>query len=153
MIGRMHCPRCTTLPATSTSIYRQASSQLETRATLVREAHASGVTLDRCGSCGGSFLDKGELEKIESAARRKKMRWSTEEIPSVVKRAYAQARRPDSQEAEERKPLDCPQCDGTMFEREWSIGTMVRVDVCIDCRGVWLDGGELETLLALFGGS
>jgi hypothetical protein len=25
-------------------------------------------------------------------------------------------------------------------------GTLVFVDVCIDCRGVWLDGGELETL-------
>lgn len=148
----MHCPRCTTVPAV-TSVYRQATSQLETRPALAREPHPTGVEMDRCPSCGGVFLDQGELEKIESAARREKMRWSGTEIPAMIQRAYQQAHRPDAPSAaEERQPLDCPRCDGTMFEREWSIGTMVRVDVCIECRGVWLDGGELETLTALFGG-
>ena len=38
-----------------------------------------------------------------------------------------------------------------MIEREWSIGTLVFVDVCLECRGVWVDGGELEALLLSFG--
>lgn len=27
----------------------------------------SGITLERCGECGGVFLDRGELERIEEA--------------------------------------------------------------------------------------
>jgi Zn-finger nucleic acid-binding protein len=38
-----------------------------------------------------------------------------------------------------------------MFPREWSIGTLVMVDVCINCRGVWLDAGELRTLELIYG--
>jgi len=154
----MHCPRCLTSPP-ATSVYRQPQHRQETRPSLAEEQHPSGsppaqTTIDRCPSCGGAFLDAGELEKLESAARRRRARWQATSIPGLVQRAYAQARRPnDGAIAEEKQPLDCPRCDGVMFEREWSIGTMVRVDVCIDCRGVWLDGGELDTLVELFGGS
>jgi Zn-finger nucleic acid-binding protein len=41
----MHCPRCT--------------GQLE-----LSEVVRHGVTLDLCPSCGGLWLDKGELSKI-----------------------------------------------------------------------------------------
>lgn len=41
--------------------------------------------------------------------------------------------------------MKCPRCDGLLDERERQ---GVTVDVCPGCRGVWLDRGELEKLLA-----
>jgi|SRR5687768_3595060 hypothetical protein len=41
--------------------------------------------------------------------------------------------------------MKCPRCDGLLDERERQ---GVTVDVCPGCRGVWLDRGELEKMLA-----
>ena len=40
--------------------------------------------------------------------------------------------------------LTCPKCQGTMrnYERNG-----IQIDQCTECRGVWLDRGELERLL------
>lgn len=43
-------------------------------------------------------------------------------------------------------PVRCPLCAVPMREVE---RRGVRIDVCPECRGVWLDGGELEKLLGL----
>ena len=40
--------------------------------------------------------------------------------------------------------MRCPLCDASMREVE---RRGVRIDVCPECRGVWLDRGELEKLL------
>lgn len=37
--------------------------------------------------------------------------------------------------------MKCPKCGGDLAEREFH---HVRIDECQDCRGVWLDRGELE---------
>src|SRR6058998_3293683 len=42
--------------------------------------------------------------------------------------------------------LVCPNCGGLM---EIEDAGNVRVDVCLDCKGVWLDAGELERLAAM----
>jgi Zn-finger nucleic acid-binding protein len=42
--------------------------------------------------------------------------------------------------------MNCPRCaDGALDERERE---GIVVDVCSSCRGVWLDRGELEKLIA-----
>lgn|GEM_PF-1298162 len=41
--------------------------------------------------------------------------------------------------------MNCPRCHGALDERERD---GVIVDVCHDCRGIWLDRGELEKLIA-----
>ncbi|MFZ5823653.1 MAG: zf-TFIIB domain-containing protein, partial [Bacillota bacterium] len=41
--------------------------------------------------------------------------------------------------------MRCPMCNVAMREVD---RRGVRIDVCPECRGVWLDGGELEKLLA-----
>lgn len=33
----------------------------------MRSLERSGVTLERCSECGGVFLDRGELERLEDA--------------------------------------------------------------------------------------
>jgi Zn-finger nucleic acid-binding protein len=44
----MHCPRCQNV--------------------VMEELDRSGVTIDRCPTCRGIFLDRGELEKITARA-------------------------------------------------------------------------------------
>jgi Zn-finger nucleic acid-binding protein len=39
--------------------------------------------------------------------------------------------------------MNCPSCQTVMREREQ--GTVI-IDICPNCRGVWLDAGELEKL-------
>lgn len=41
--------------------------------------------------------------------------------------------------------MQCPRCDGTMEERDRGD---ITIDLCTSCRGVWLDRGELEKLIA-----
>jgi ribosomal protein L31 len=37
--------------------------------------------------------------------------------------------------------MKCPKCGADLVEREYH---RVKVDVCNECHGVWLDAGELE---------
>lgn len=40
--------------------------------------------------------------------------------------------------------MNCPVCDGKLREVERQ---GIQIDVCPECKGVWLDRGELEKLL------
>ena len=40
--------------------------------------------------------------------------------------------------------MQCPSCSGELLELDRS---GVRIDACRDCRGVWLDRGELDRIL------
>lgn len=42
--------------------------------------------------------------------------------------------------------MNCPRCHGAALEERDRDGVVV--DVCRTCRGVWLDRGELEKLIA-----
>ena len=44
---------------------------------------------------------------------------------------------------QQAKRLLCPRCEGALTEREFHD---VKVDVCSNCHGVWMDHGELEML-------
>ncbi|MGI9075758.1 MAG: zf-TFIIB domain-containing protein [Gemmatimonadaceae bacterium] len=39
--------------------------------------------------------------------------------------------------------MKCPKCGGDLKEREFY---SVKIDACQDCKGVWLDAGELDML-------
>ena len=45
--------------------------------------------------------------------------------------------------------MKCPRCDTTVLDERERNGVVV--DVCPQCRGVWLDRGELEKMLAFAG--
>ena len=42
--------------------------------------------------------------------------------------------------------MDCPQCGAVMRERDRA---GVKIDFCPDCKGVWLDRGELDKIVAI----
>jgi Zn-finger nucleic acid-binding protein len=140
----MDCPRCAPT-ADAGGPYRQSETSHLRRATLARERHPAGVEIDRCPGCGGTFLDHGELQRIEGEARDHRKVRSAERLDGAVRRAYARARAPG-----DRPQLACPSCGEEMFEREWGYGSQIMADVCIGCRGVWLDGGEIEDVEEFF---
>lgn len=41
--------------------------------------------------------------------------------------------------------MNCPRCEVITLEEREEAG--MQVDVCLVCRGIWLDRGELEALL------
>ncbi len=107
------------------------------------------VEVHACPQCEGAYLIHGALERIENAART-----GGRELDSArdrFRRAFARPR-VFGKDEEEKVPKDCPQCDGPMIEREWGFGSMVFVDVCLECRGTWLDVGELEIIRRFFSG-
>lgn len=153
----MNCPRCRSVPINApTGPYRIAEANPFGAA--ARETHGvalapqadvgTSVEVHQCPQCGGAYLVHGALEAVENSARK-----TTRKDTSVdqFRRAFARPRVYGEQE-EERVPLDCPQCDGPMLEREWGFSSLVFVDVCLECRGTWLDVGELETLRRFFSG-
>lgn len=42
--------------------------------------------------------------------------------------------------------MNCPRCHTSDLAEKNRDG--VKIDICMSCRGVWLDRGELETLIA-----
>lgn len=159
----MICPRCDTGPAKAhAGPYRDGGGPARAGVALVRERHPAGVEIDRCPSCRGVYLDHGELERVERAPAPRDRRRPTE--GERVRRAFARPIVAGRTEADEPPAPDCPACvelsptgpreasgpTAPMIEREWSIGTRVFVRVCLECRGVWVDGDDFEALQQLF---
>lgn len=86
----------------------------------------SNVKIDYCPRCKGFFLDKGELEKISKVA--------IQELGI-------------SPEATQSRTL-CPACEGWMFAFDYP-QTFVDIDMCKQCKGLWLDPGELKEIDAV----
>ena len=92
----------------------------------LRHTHLRTVEVDLCPKCNGIFLDKKEIRKLTGDRSLNKLLTKYLGLDS------------DSQ-------LVCPNCGGLMDIED---AGDVRVDVCLDCEGVWLDAGELERLAA-----
>jgi hypothetical protein len=143
----MYCPRCSLESKEKTGPYRRSAEPHIERPELKREQHPAGFAIDRCPSCGGVWLDKGELETIQTLGRHIEEPRGYLHSVEYIKRAFANAHRPPSSPTEEEpRPLACPHCGEPMFTREWGYSTLVMVDVCIDCQGVWLAADALDAL-------
>ncbi|MBD3242411.1 MAG: hypothetical protein GF331_17605 [Chitinivibrionales bacterium] len=105
--------------------------------------YEADIEVDRCAACGGTWLDAGELERVEETYEKDH---STElaAIPSDVIRSMEMAR----QQAAPRRA--CPKCSREMERREYGYCSRILIDACPACRGVWLDKGELGALEIFF---
>lgn len=96
-------------------------------ATLVRE-----VEVDRCKQCRGIWCDHRELGELLTQSK-----WQLGKLIGSK----------DRQDLN-RKKSQCPR-DGTDLLRVCSADNpAVVLDSCPKCNGIWLDGGELDELLA-----
>lgn len=82
------------------------------------------VIIDECEKCQGIYLDDGELKKL--TGNRSLAQWLTNYLG-----------------VDSDSKLVCPGCGGIM-DIERPAG--VEVEVCLSCKGLWLDAGELEQL-------
>jgi Zn-finger nucleic acid-binding protein len=89
-----------------------------------------GVTVDRCSACAGVWFDAEELNQLLSEEAR--------HIAELLKgRVIEQA---------DEKNASCPRDDSKMMRVYSAMDHSVILDVCGECRGVWLDGGEFKKL-------
>jgi len=49
-----------------------------------------------------------------------------------------------SSENAQASGLKCPKCDGNLVESDYE---KIKIDVCENCAGVWLDAGELAQIV------
>ena len=94
-----------------------------------------GVLIDYCDVCDAYWLDKGELESLETGYAKSKDELSKEfrhEIQMERSRAVTIM-------------TACPKCQsGQMMERKID---GVKVDYCKSCKGLYFDHGELDEIL------
>jgi Zn-finger nucleic acid-binding protein len=110
---------------------------------LREQVHKTDVRVDTCPTCGGVWLDRGELHRIEQAHGPIDAQ-ALRGIQSVAA-AYELAR-------QKAKPAAaCPHCGGELAAKEYAYCSQVLVDACPKCEGVWLDGGEIAALEQFFG--
>ena len=106
---------------------------------LVPETY-EGITIDRCPSCQGVWLDAGELSHILETRE-------VEISPEVVRETLALAASGVSQ-SERRTLIGCPQCQGPMDPINFDYTSGIVIDHCPLGHGNWLDAGELEQVQA-----
>ncbi|PCC73303.1 Transcription factor zinc-finger [Nannocystis exedens] len=108
---------------------------------LQATAARHGVEFDTCGTCGGIWLDAGELEALTSGL---------DPIPGTGAQNEADLRArvpaPAPREADIRY-RECPRCREVMNRRNFGTISGVIVDECRH-HGLFLDAGELEEVEA-----
>lgn len=89
------------------------------------------IEVDRCPKCTGIWFDKGELQQVEKI---------TEPVLFEIRRL--------PNEEEQLEIMDCPSCgEGHPMEKHSHFrDENVIFDICTNCEGIWLDGGELEAI-------
>ena len=103
----------------------------ETDEMLDGSAFFKSLNLDKCFACDGVWLDKDELKKLQ------KMGVNNETIASHgTAKLYKQLN---------EKSGVCPRCKVPMRKMKGKKGIRrVTVDLCGKCKGLWLDGGEVN---------
>jgi Zn-finger nucleic acid-binding protein len=96
---------------------------------VLDKARVGDVEVDLCPSCGGLWLDHGEIERLG--------RGKPDEMDRL-RQALSGSTKPDP--ASETQS-SCPACPGQL--KEVVVGP-VHVDYCPKCHGVFLDKGELD---------
>jgi Zn-finger nucleic acid-binding protein len=89
-----------------------------------------GVEIDHCLSCGGIWLDAGELEMLLGEAPR-----ANELITRPVGKG--------------RSARHCPICNQRMEIIAFHSEKKVALDRCREGHGLWFDKGELEEVCSL----
>ncbi len=113
------------------------------QATLEKQTIEGDIEIDACTLCGGTWLDKGELEALQRIHAHDH---DGAVLPAqdTVAGAYQVAK----QKLEDH--LDCPICGLRMARHEYAWTSQVIIDECPAGCGMWLDKGELEELELFF---
>ena len=89
----------------------------------LKEVPVLGVKVDRCKQCGGVWYDKGEFEKL---------------VQVSIKGLKPTSNAPVSSRC-------CPHDRSALVQMTYP-QTMVKVDLCTECEGLWLDKDEIKEI-------
>ena len=92
-----------------------------------RRVRNGTVKVDRCPACKGAWLDAGELEALLRVAA-KDLR-----VPPSARKSGLH---------------DCPRCGCSLHNFQYP-QTYVKIDMCKECGGMWLDAGEFQEIKAV----
>lgn len=106
---------------------------------LEAKPYEADIEVGECPTCGGMWLERGELEAIEENPEHDHSA-ELARMPDLGYQAYELALQ------KRDRHLACPKCGTEMETREYARCSQVVIDVCPGCHGVWLDKGELEAL-------
>lgn len=98
-----------------------------------------GQVIDQCRSCGGAWLDDGELGAI---VRNVETMFTEEEKSKAVESKGKDGRISQA-------TLSCPKCSKPLEIFQYALTSGVYIDRCSSKHGIWLDVGELEKIQIL----
>lgn len=101
----------------------------------LEEIKINSVKIDHCKSCGGLWFDRDEL-RIVRDHRDKNLSWLDFDLWKDRNKLTTSG-----------KSVDCPRDGKPLFKIKYD-GTGVMVDVCLNCRGIWLDKDELDKIIS-----
>lgn len=87
---------------------------------------SKNTIIDYCPVCKGIWFDAGELEEVSALA----------------------AKDLQIQDGAQKNARICPRCRKLLYAFEYP-QTFVLVDMCSNCKGLWLDAGELKEIEAV----
>lgn len=93
------------------------------------------VQIDRCTQCHGIWFDKGELRKSKDE-KDQYLKWLDVDLWREGKNFQISS-----------SEKICPSCEKTLYEVRYGESN-IKVDICNSCKGVWLDKGEFEKIIA-----
>ncbi len=106
---------------------------------LLREDVYEGIEIESCDGCRGAWLDDRELGKIVQI---REVKFDPQE-----RRAIAESTTITGVVVKDvDRDLKCPKCGGTTDAVNYGGDTGIIIDRCTGCRGIWVDGGELEKI-------
>jgi len=100
--------------------------------TMMDQQPAAGISVDRCRSCGGLWLDAMELEKVVAA----KGTARTIDLGTPV----------ENPEDMSVLPLKCPRDHEPLILMTGQDQSHIRYDACTVCGGAFFDAGELKDM-------
>ncbi len=112
---------------------------------FLRTTQYEGIQIETCDSCQGEWLDADELGKI---VKIREMKFSESERLAIVRSTTITGVRLDDVD----RDLPCPKCGGATDAINYGGDSGIIIDRCTQCRGFWLDDGELEKVQMLIEG-
>jgi len=94
------------------------------------------IELDRCGKCRGVWYDRDEFRHLKDREAHGDYRWLDFDL----------WKQPSQFGKGSHRNYHCPR-DGSGLGSVAYAGTAIQVDVCRECKGLWLDKDEYDAIL------
>jgi len=95
------------------------------------------IRVDRCAECGGSWYDTNELRLLKDKEAKGDYCWIDFDLWKDM----------DRFRAGKQERYTCPKDDHPMTTVHYGESPVV-IDICSECKGVWLDDKEYERIVA-----